>query len=436
MRFFRFRNITLATLLLLRGFSAFGNQVVILNEPGQALQAHLDLIRKAKQEIDLSFFIWRDDTVGRALLAELRSAARRGVRVRIVVDALANLVPPATLQHLAHEGIELREYNRGSLMHFNPWARRLHDKVLVVDATHLIASDMNIGDEYFGLLEKPTMSIEGEVRPMRSRGLYVKGKSARQAWHYFEFDLWPDRYVAPAPIPQKIAPAELARAAHELDEAIPALQKKGSHLLEHADSWDASRFEAEGISFVHDVVGKRKGNDPGLEKAIFAVIEGARKRIDIQSPYLALTDRMEKALREAVSRGVRVRILTNSTRSSDNQHMSNVYEWKKNALSRMGLEIWEFDDPRTIHVKSLIADEKTAYLGSFNIHPRSELSDIETGLKMRNRRIARELLSHMDQDLRSARLVAKDGKLVQTLDSRCQPGVLRKVLYGLLWNQL
>ena len=87
---------------------------VNLLEVGEdALLLRVHLIRAARKSIDIQTFIWAEDDSGWLVLDELITAARRGVRVRVIVDQLFSLDDVEWLSRIAsaHANIELRVYN-------------------------------------------------------------------------------------------------------------------------------------------------------------------------------------------------------------------------------------------------------------------------------------------------------------------------------------
>ncbi len=124
-----------------------------------ALASRLALIAAAEASIDAQYYIWHDDTSGILLLDALYQAARRGVRVRLLLDD--NGVPGldgfmATLN--TQENFEIRLFNPSTIRNpkslgytfdFFRMNRRMHNKSLIADGAVAILGGRNIGDEYF-----------------------------------------------------------------------------------------------------------------------------------------------------------------------------------------------------------------------------------------------------------------------------------------------
>ena len=124
-----------------------------------ALASRYALINAAEHSIDVQYYIWHDDLSGVLLLDALYLAAKRGVRVRLLLDD--NGVPGldsfmAALN--AHENFEIRLFNPSTIrspkllgytFDFFRMNRRMHNKSLIVDGAVAIIGGRNIGDEYF-----------------------------------------------------------------------------------------------------------------------------------------------------------------------------------------------------------------------------------------------------------------------------------------------
>src|SRR5450755_5612 len=140
----------------LSGFRLFG-------DGEDAFQARLALVRRAEKTLDIQYYLIASDAPGLEFLAELRAAAGRGVRVRILVDDLYATGQDDLFASLAAvEHIEVRMFNplpvRGggfahrvffSLHEFRRINHRMHNKLFIADGSFAIVGGRTIADEYF-----------------------------------------------------------------------------------------------------------------------------------------------------------------------------------------------------------------------------------------------------------------------------------------------
>jgi putative cardiolipin synthase len=109
--------------------------------------------------LDVQYFIWNNDMVGKVLLEHLLRAADRGVRVRLLLDDLGTMPGDAELLAIdSHPNVELRMFNPvslrsprllGMISDFGRINRRMHNKSFTADGQIAIVGGRNIGDEYF-----------------------------------------------------------------------------------------------------------------------------------------------------------------------------------------------------------------------------------------------------------------------------------------------
>src|SRR5690606_33100040 len=141
------------------------HRALILDGGQDALLARISLLRSATTSIDLQTYIFDEDDAGTLFLHELISAARRGVRVRLLVDQLSALKRVETLAALsgAHANFSIRIYNpvldRARLGYVQYlfaaaccWGtlnKRMHTKLLLVDGVVGITGGRNYQDDYF-----------------------------------------------------------------------------------------------------------------------------------------------------------------------------------------------------------------------------------------------------------------------------------------------
>jgi cardiolipin synthase C len=417
----------------------------VLDRGEQALQARAWLVDHARHSIEVQYFIWSTDNIGTLAAEALLRAAERGVKVRVIVDDLLIDAPDKSLLALAkHPNIDIRIYNPlhkvgtpfykralNTVTNFRGVNQRMHDKTFTVDGKLAITGGRNMADEYF--------DYDHEYN-FRDRDALLLGDAVNQMQASFE-KFWNSDLSAPvetlydgfglmqknvrvddqevrqvyqglreyAQSPENFAP-EVRAAIAATPEAFPRLAREVV--------WGK-------VDFIHDRPGKngqRLRLDGGgmSAQALAKLVEGARSRIVIQSPYVVLSDRAINLFKAAVARGVRVRISTNSLASTDNLQAFSGYRNQRKKLLKMGLEIAEYKpDPAiqlqlmpraaaakdtppvfAIHAKSMVVDSKTAFIGTYNFDPRSENLNTEVGVIVHNEALARAVEKAIEADMK------------------------------------
>jgi putative cardiolipin synthase len=388
----------------------------ILSDNQQAAQARVDLIQGARFEINAAYFAVNEDHLALAFLALLRDASRRGVEVRLLVDGLRNDIPGSVQAYLISEGVEIREFHQVNVCRPFEINRRMHDKVLIVDACEMIVGGRNLGQCYFGLAKRNYVD----------RDAYLRGKTAAQANAYFQC-VWSSEEVRPTkinhwqrPDVRNIGPTRCTgqpgntawippRVA--LDEAMFGLCASGFVRPDMRGDWAAGQPELEGVCFLSDYCG-RKGSPGAITDVMLDLVAYAQNSIILESPYLVISPDLEAALALAQARGVCVVILTNSLASTDQILAFGGYANQKQKLLARGIQLWEFAGPDHLHAKSLLIDGQFSVIGSYNFDPRAERLDTETAIVAWDPIVAADLSESMAEHFANAWRIGSDGKPV------------------------
>lgn len=419
--------------------------VYVLERGEEALLARAWLADHAQHSIEVQYFIWSSDNIGILAAEALLRAAERGVRVRVIVDDLLVDAPDKLLLALArHPNIEIKIYNPkhsvGTPLHtrlvniftdFRGVNQRMHDKTFIVDGKLGITGGRNMADEYYDydheynfrdrdalLLGEAVRSMQANFEAFWQSPLSASVEKLFDGWglmqkhvdiHDNELQQAYKELHAYAAEPKNFAP-EVRGAIESMPTLFP---KIAAQLI-----WGP-------VEFVSDRPGKNDkrfslGGGGRTTEALAKLVEAARERVVIQSPYLVLSAPALELFRRTAARGVRVRISTNSLASTDNLQAFSGYRNQRKGLLKMGLEIFEYrPDPAAqlelmqrnaatqdkspifaLHAKTLVVDTQVVYIGTFNLDPRSENLNTEVGVIIRNKDLARAVEASIETDMR------------------------------------
>lgn len=288
----------------------------------QFLRRLLAAIRRARQSVRLESYIFAPDLTGRLVTEALINAARRGVKVRVLVDALgSDTLPAGFWTPLLSAGGEVREFNP---IEFRRLPIRNHRKVIVIDDRHAGVGGFNVADEYTG---------DGLTTGWADAGLAVSGPLASALAQEFDRTWagagqpkkWFERLRRGQRPPAVVVSPELALLLNGPGRSLSAFQY-----------WLREDF--------------RTAN-----------------RIEIASAYFLPTFRQRQLLRGAARRGATVRIIVpgKTDVALSQQAARHLY----GGLMRAGVEIYEYE-PRVFHAKLVLADG-AVYVGSSNLDTRS-----------------------------------------------------------------
>ncbi len=418
-----------------------------------ALDARLALLRLAEQSVDLQYYLIEDDDTGRQLLRALRDAARRGVRVRLLVDDLFTASTEPLLQGLAaHDEVELRLFNPFpacrdhllsrficSAMDFGRVNRRMHNKLFVVDGVMAVTGGRNIADEYF-MRHGQSNFVDLDV--------FIIGALLPKLQAMFD-SYWNSPQAVPlqAIVPTTLSTQYLRRRFEEATggaaepEPPVAVDVLGYGPL--ADDLGAGRLGlvwAFATAYA-DPPERLKGRGASygqlpledVESVRYSVrdmIRGARSEVVVSTPYLIPGERGMAMLTDLRQRGVSVKLLTNSLAATDEPLVHLGYRRYREAMLGLGVQLYELSPVRMqrssrlgyfrsgigrLHAKSAVVDRSRVFIGSMNFDPRSETHNTEMGVFIESAPLARELLRLMDLDRLQAayrlRLVKPGGQL-------------------------
>lgn len=354
-----------------------------------------ELIRSAKGSIDVAMFIWRQDQAGLGTAALLRDAARRGVRVRVIIDAMANELPPSVFAALEQPtpAFEARVFHMPSLHDPSRLNRRLHDKILVVDGRHLMVGGRNLADDYFDPGRKKHYLDLDVVAESRT--------AAAAATRYFDA-LWASSQLDNPEWRLPSTPARQRRLGMPAARGPNRGVRQGTRMIDAAEAQlPAPPPAAErrrtipvppaALRFVHDRVPKAPGGST-CWAGTAQLLEQAGREAWLVTPWLVTTPDSAALLQRCLARGVRLHVVTNSLNACRDYLVFAAHSQSCRQLAQQGCEVHLMPGPASIHSKAFVIDQKVAAVGSQNFDPRSELWNTESMLIIEDPAAARDLL--------------------------------------------
>lgn len=313
------------------------------------LDAKRHAIDQARSSVRLETFHWVDSEIGSRFRAALVMAARRGVRVRLIVDAVGSFgLGRDYFAELVAAGGAIRWFNE---LRFASFTFRDHRKLLLVDDTLALVGGCNIAPEYDG---------DGVTVGWRDGGISARGPVA--AVLAAEFDCQWERATG----------QRWAFPRGGMRQRVPTQGKDEVEAL----------FIKPGL-----------GRNP-LRDALWRDLATA-KDVAITAAYFLPPHRLRHRLAQAVARGARVRLLLAG--KSDVRLMQLATRSLYRRLANKGIELWEYQ-PQVLHAKLIIVDD-LVYVGSSNLDPRSLRINFEIMLRIRNEALAAAARAQFEDDL-------------------------------------
>jgi cardiolipin synthase A/B len=319
--------------------------------------AMLEAIRSARMSLRLETYIYTDGRIGREFLLELLAATRRGVRVRVLVDAFGSwLLPDDFFAPLTAAGAEVHFFNPLRLWRM---AVRNHRKLLVIDDSVVIVGGFNISDEYDG---------DGVTRGWCDFGARIEsGALAGELAASF------DGLFALADFHRRPL---LRLRAFKLKR--PTRHKTAGELLLSFPGRGTSPFQA---ALRHDLARARETR--------------------LMTAYFLPTRRVRRSLMHAARKGRRVQLILAG--HSDVLISQLAARSLYHRLLKAGVEIYEYQ-PQILHAKMIITDD-IAYLGSSNLDIRSLNLNYELMLRFEDKTIAEGARNIFERTLKQSRRI-------------------------------
>lgn len=415
--------------------------VYVLEDGAGSMISRAWLTSYAEKTIDIQYFIFSTDNVGLIAIDYLVRAADRGVKIRLLVDdIMVNAELEDILSLNSHENISIKIYNPGVnlgksifdkaqkfLTEFRSANQRMHNKTFIVDEQVVITGGRNIADEYF--------DYDHEYN-FRDRDVLLLGKATHDVAISFD-EFWDDSLSVP------ITELSDQQSTDSVDK--DTFERLHEYACNPENFWPQVRERIENlplrfneikesgelmwvdeVEFISDLPGKNEdtsglGGGGITTTALLELVENAKYSLDIQTPYLITTELSQNLFREAVKRGVKVRILTNSLASTDNVEAFSGYQTDRQKLLETGVRIYEFRPDaaqRTkvmtgelqktlnhipifgLHAKSMVIDGEVTVIGTFNLDPRSANLNTECITVIHSEDISSGVLKGMEEEFK------------------------------------
>ncbi len=338
-----------------------GNLVEVLRNGNQIFPSMLDTIDAAEHTIDfLTFVYWAGD-IGEQFGQHLAERAKRGVRVRVLLDSWgAHTVDKSVLALMEDAGVQVHWFRPLRRLRAGEANHRTHRKVMVVDEAIGFTGGVGIADEWNGDARN---EHEWRDTHFRIEGPSVDGLRAAFLDNWTEtdtvlFDDEVDRFP---------------------DQPQP------------------------GASIIQCVRGASETGSSDVATLFRTLLQLAERRMRITTAYFVPDADLTDRLCDAADRGVDIDVLLPGPHA-DKRFVQLAGEAEYARLLDCGIRIWHFQ-PSMLHAKVMTVDGQTANVGSANFNTRSTALDEEINAVILDAAIVAALDQHFDEDLeRSIRI--------------------------------
>lgn len=378
-----------------------GNSLVLLQNGVEFFPALCAAINTAKISVHLETYIFCLDRTGRLVLECLEEAARRGVKVRVVLDGFGCAATAEEINEcLSLAGGQCRIYRPEPrrLARFIPSRtrlRRLHRKVTVVDAQKAFIGGINIVDDYDDIDVTDTT-----LTPRFDFAVQVQGSLVPYAVHAQDL-LWVG-----------LNWSRLRRRPTEW---------RHMRLLQPRYVTGTESGQQRAALVLRDNIRFRQT----FERAYLYAIQNARSEILIANAYFFPGRQFRKELARAAARGVRVRLLLQGKVEYRMQYHATRAMYSQ--LFRDGIEIYEYM-PSFLHAKVAVIDD-LGFVGSSNLDPFSLLLAREANVLVDDQAFVQDLKDKLEMAIRDG------GRFITPVDYQHR-GVLHRFVEALSYSML
>lgn len=343
------------------------NDVDIYPESNMFFNSLLEELKKAEEYINIQFYIFKDDRIGKEIIEILKEKAQSGVEVRLLYDAVGgrNLSRKA-VKEMKEAGVQVANFFPSflNIINFNINFRN-HRKIVVIDGKVGFVGGFNVGDEYLGRDPK-----FGEWRDthIRLTGSCVIDLSMR-----FLLD-W--RYTT----------------KENLDLAKYFTKKREK---------STGNVGIQIVSSGPDITELDE-----IKYGYMKMIQKARDYVYIQSPYLILDKTLMETLKVACLSGVDVRIMIPSKPDHPFVYWAS-YSYAGELLN-YGAKIYTYGEDAFLHAKTIVYDDSVASIGTANMDIRSFELNFEVNAFIYSEEKAREQRMIFEKDIENSREITKE----------------------------
>jgi cardiolipin synthase len=371
-----------------------GNKVELLVDGPTTYSAMFAAIENAKDHINMETFIIEDDEIGQRFAEQLISKQRSGVQVNLIYDSVGSInTPEAFFNALKEVGVNVLEFNPINPLNIRKsWQvnQRDHRKLLIVDGQIAFVGGINISSVY-------------------SSGSFGKGSSSKSK-STKDKQPWRDthlRMVGPVVTEfQKLFMATWSQQNGELLTArnyFPELVSKGNEVVRAIGSSPEEPYSQ-------------------IYATLLSAINSAETRIFLTNAYFIPDPQLLAALKDAVKRGVDVRLLLpEKTDSIMVFYASRSYY---DELLSANVKIYERQDA-LLHAKTALIDGVWSTIGSTNLDWRSFVNNQEINAVMLGQGFGDQMQTLFEKDLESSKLVTLESWRKRPVSSRIKERAAR-----------
>lgn len=393
------------------------DRAAVVEDSNDALDIRLRMLNDAKEKIIMSSFSFKTDRCCQEIFATVLAAAKRGVKVEIIADGLSagNDMKRDPMYYVlaAQDNVTIKYYNMFNLL--KPWTfnGRLHDKFVIIDDRMLILGGRNTSNYFLGTYNTKVLSYDRDIFVYNTAaGTENSGESVIHEVEEYFYTLWNSKdsevVFDKVPLSRK---SKISSAKEMLEETYQNLIAERSDIMTDEFDYMAYTVPTNKITLITNPI-HIMSKEPYIWYQINELMQKAKERVFIQTPYAVLSKDMEDDLKKLKGKLKQYDMLLNSIEVGDNYMASSDYLFNKQDVVDTGVTVYEFAGDHSMHDKSVLIDDDISIIGSYNFDMRSVYLDTETMLVVHGKEFNKELEKAMNAMKEQSYEVASNGEYV------------------------
>lgn len=343
-----------------------GNDIKIFTSGLEKINALKRDLKNAKSSINLEYYIFADDRVGKEIMEILCAKAKEGVDVKLIYDSVGSRKAPRRFfRKLEKAGGQVGEFFP-PFMHIRLINLKLnyrnHRKLAIIDGMIGYTGGVNIRDDHLGRNKK--------LSPWRDTHIRIEGGGCYALQNIF-LDDW--RYCKNDNTPPKL---------YLENGLFPSPKIFGNATIQVVNSGPDSQIQKIKETFVQ-------------------MITNAKERVYIQTPYFIPDDVFTSALRIAASSGVDVRIMVPFIPDKKTVYLATLSYLKE--MAEMGIKIYLYNG--FLHSKAILIDSNKLSIGTCNTDNRSFGLNFEDTVIIYSNELNKEYSKIFEKDISKSKEV-------------------------------
>lgn len=315
------------------------------------------LLEEAKHSVHLQIYIFDDDETGSEVAAALMKAAKRGVKVYLLLDGYASQnLPDKFITDLKESGVQFRWFEPVFRSRYFYFGRRMHHKIVVVDALHSLVGGVNISNRYNDMPDSAAWL---------DWALYSKGEVSGELYNLCA-DVWNKSGWG---------------------------KKKNQRIKREA----VTNYDGE------ECLVRVRRNDwvnrkNQISRSYLEMFRKANSHICIMSSYFLPGRAFRRNMTLAARRGIKIKVIAAGI--SDISMVKHAERYLYRWLLKNEIELYEYQ-PNVLHGKLSTCDGKFVTVGSYNVNNISAYASIELNIDIQNKQFAESVEQTLDGIMRT-----------------------------------